>query len=1133
MRKVRLLVDVVLTGYLMAFACGYAWADEPFSSAPQPLAKALVELADHYDIVVVAPQDVVAGQVAPGIQEAGTADEALRQLLEPSGLRYSQGSPNGWRVFGASQGPDGNGSTGQSTGPRDVDSGNGTGGEDGEPSGTDGADEGAGTDGTPGEDGYGELGELAEIIVTGSRIRQDSLDTPSPVVIFSSDDFDADGAQDVAESLAELPFISQSAGATSDGGNAQSEGLSTINLRALGDNRTLVLIDGRRAVSNSAQSNRVSLSSIPDDLIDRVEILTGGASSIYGSDAIAGVVNIITETGQTGLKVKAVGSITDEDDDERAELTGSWGTHFNDERGYFFVTASYEERWGIKATDRPFALIEADFDYNNDGFNEFNGISPDGGPGGDLPADTFPPNLMRDRSSNFFPGGLFDADVDDGDPLGYFNRGGEFVYFGTELVANDVADRYGETDRIYNNILNPRTRYTGATKFTYEVSDRTEAFGQVLYAREETLSVRRPQDFDDAEDFMFVDPETGEFAFDNGVGDIDSEDPLVLLFGPDELKDPITGEGLGDIDWDRRFDEVGLTQTENERTTVRSWVGLRGDIWEDWQWETSIGYGHFAQDQVRRNELNLRALEEALETEFVDPGNSNEIQCASEEARADGCVPVNLFGVGSISPAAADYIRADLMMNARIHQETFQGFLNGPLFEVPAGTVRAAFGVDYRKDTLHLRNDELSQLGGTTEITIPDTDGSISAYEGFGELSIPLLTQQPLFQQLDLNLSARLAHYDIDTVGTVFTYRGGLSWRPVDDLRFRVQYARAERAPDITELFSPARGDTDSGIIDPCDGVDATTPGTVADNCRASPAIAAAIAEEGVFETDLGSLLSTNEGNINLESETSDSLTAGVVLSPRFAPGLLFSVDYYDVQVDNVIELFDNNLLLRNCYESEASFDGNPFCGRIARDLDNGEITLIRQFETNSDQLQTRGIDFAAQYRAGLAGLGLPGELEIEGNATHVLEYEVTRLGETFDLRNSLADGAAYKWRVLGSLSWRHADFRLRYQVEYFSSILDSRARLLDYQEVLEEVPGAEEPLFLRYPEVWEHSINGSYEFDVGDGELRLLAGINNLFDDISPFAPDGDVETGRRANFNRMYDVRGRRFYVGAELTF
>lgn len=1053
----------------------------------QSLAQSLYAVSRATGVQLVFTESDVLGVQAPALSGSFTANEMLDHLLRGTGFTYRRTNADTVRVFRSES-----------------------------------------------QSASADAPARSEIVVTGTRIASDTGDTTSPVVEVDREFLEDAGAQDLSETLAELPFVSLSNSATSDGGNAQSEGLQTINLRSLGDSRVLVLIDGRRAVSNSAQANRISLSSIPDDFIDRVEIITGGASSIYGSDAIAGVVNIITETGQTGLKLRTQAGITDDGDDERFEAGASWGTRFAQDRGYFFISGGYEKRWGIAATDRERALIEADFDYNTDlGINEFSGIDPDGGPAGDFPADTFPPNLMRDRSTTFFPGGIFDVNISGDDPLGYYN-GTEFVYLGTEVDANDVAERYGETDRIYNNILNPRTRYLGAAKLNFEVSDATELFGQIMFAREETLSRRRPQSWNDSDDFSFLNTETGLFEFDNGVGDIgddDEEDALAQLYGPDIFKNP-DGSLRETIDWNRRFDEVGQTETENTRTTIRSWLGARGNAWGDWEWEASFGYGDFTQKQVRRNEINLRALEQGIQTEFV-PGSTTEVRCQSAEARAQGCVPVNLFGVGSISPAAADYIRADLELQARITQQTFQGFLNGSLFDLPAGPVRSAFGIDYRRDKLELRNDELSRLGGTTEITVPDTDGSISAFEGFAELQIPLLADQPFFKTLDLDVSARVAEYDIQTVGTVFTYRGGLSWRPVDDIQFRVQYARAERAPDLTELFSPPRGDTDSGISDPCDGVTATTPGAVGANCRADPGIAAMIAEDGVFESEEGSLFSTNEGNINLESETSDSFTAGTVLSPSFVPGLVLSVDYYNITVDNVIELFDNELLLSNCYDSDLAVGENPFCARIARDLDNGEVVQIRQFETNSDKLATSGLDFGLQYRMDLDGLGMPGRLDFSGNATHVLKHEVTRLGETIDTRNSLDEADAYKWRAVGSVAWRHDGFRIRYKAEYFSPVLDSRERLLDYQELLEELPNAEEPLFLRYPAYWEHSISANYEFDLGGTEMQLKAGVNNLFDKISPFAPDGDVRTGRRANFNRNYDVRGRRFYLGLEARF
>lgn len=993
------------------------------------------------------------------------------------------------------------------------------------------------------------------IVVTGSRIQRDGSEAPVPITVFSSQDLEASGEVELAEALAELPSVSSELNGGTVTGNIQNSGLDAINLRNLGDNRTLVLIDGRRTVSNSGNSNRVSLSTIPTDFVDRVEIITGGASSVYGSDAIAGVVNIITESKRKGLRLGARGGVTEQGDGEEMTFNASWGSKFASDRGYFIVSGTYDKRWDIRAIDREFAIRQVDFDYDSAlGINEFDTLFNSNGipTGGDQPASTFPPNIPRDLSG-FTPGGVFWGSSSARDrffdanglvPVGPDVQTGNPVPVGTSDNGNTgyfLPNRDGYNQRDLRNLLIPRERYLLAAKLDFEISDATTLFAQAQYSRIDTVETREPNGIGDDSTFPVIDPVTGlssEIAYGRitcrratGTGS-GSCNPFV----PDVVRRDVSTNGTG-VSWDRRFVEIGNQLTENERETIRTWAGVRGDAWDGWNWEASVGYGRYDQIQLRRNEINARNLQFGLNAEL---GPDGQPRCVDATARANGCVPVNIFGVGAISDAAANYIRTDLRQDLTVEQVTAQAYMTGDLFRLPAGPVRTAFGIEFRKDSQKLRGDTLSQLGGTSGNPVPNFGGSISAFEGFGELNIPLLSGQPGAELLSIDLSGRVADYDIGRVGTVFSYRAGLQYAPVSELRLRFQYARAQRAPDLTELFSPPRGDFDTAV-DICGGITPASTGQIAANCLAEPGIQAALAslsqagDPQIFDPGT-SIYSPNAGNLTLKEETADTFTIGLVAQPRFLPGLIVTVDYYNIKIDDAITSYNNEDLMRLCYDTTTARAANPFCADISRNPNTGGISELIQREFNLAGFDSAGVDVSVQYRLNMQDtVGLPGALSLRYNATHLLKQDFSFAGlngiEVSDQRGELIS-RTFKYRARGSATYELDGFRLRYTANYLGKIRDSNQRLEDYQALLQTNPNAEFPLFLNIGDVWEHDIYASYDFDLGGSKARVYGGVNNLFDRVSPFLPTGTT-SGRLTNINTAYDLSGRRFYLGVRLDF
>lgn len=1070
----------------------------------QPLDQSLRELARSAAVQLVIFEDDLAGLSAPALSGNMTFRTALQQLLAGSGYRYEVADERSVRIVRVNN---------------------------------------------------ASAAAPVDIIVTGSRIARSSLDAPTPVVGISMEELEESGVTEISELIAEMPAASSGINDATVAGNVQNSGLSSVQLRGLGDNRTLVLIDGRRTVSNSANANRVSTSTMPSIFIDRIEVLTGGTSSIYGSDAVAGVVNIIT-TDRRGLSMNVRGGMSEHGDGEELTIEGRWGTRFADRRGYFAIAGTYDRDWGIMGRDRDWVSRQVDYRYNQDlGINEFDTfyINDNGVPtSGRVPASEIDRYGYHDLSANI-PGGVFWAanfaqdrwyDANGLVPLGPHTQTGEPVEPGTRDDGNAgyfLTNRDGFNQRDHRSLILPRERYMGAAKFSYEFSPQFELFGQVQWSRVETRERREAASlsFDSTVTVYDVLTDTQR---DETIGRIPcrraDRGPCNPFVPYDEVFYNNFSSSTAGIAFDRRFNEVGYRDTSNRRDTIRSWVGARGEAWSNWTWEMSAGYGVYKQEQFRQNEINGLALREALNAEEVN----GVIQCANPDARADGCVPINLFGEGAITADAANYIRADLHQRVTIKQETFQAFMTGSLFDLPAGPVQAAFGVDYRKDSQNLRGDYLSNTGGTTGNIVPDFGGSIAAMEAFGEVSVPILRNQPFFHLLSVDASARVADYDIRNVGTVFSWRAGAQWAPVPDIRFRAQFARAQRAPDIAELFSPPRGDNDTAL-DICDRVTPDTAGRIAASCRADPGIQAAFAtalaegEAPIYLQQGSSIYSPNGGNPNLKEETADTFTLGAVINPRFAPGLTVAVDYYDIDIRDAISAYSNEDIMYQCYDSDLSLGANPFCADITRNPNNGQITALVQRQFNVSSLETSGLDVAVQYRFDLqSAIGLPGRWDLRYDATHVFKHEGRFEGlegtVITDQRGDLSY-RIFKYRARGSLSWRHEGVRLRYTVNYLSPILDSRIRLQRYEALLETMPNAEYPMFLRIPARWEHDVYAAYSFDVRGADVRIYGGVKNLFNDVSPLLPTGDVSNGRLTNNSSAYDVAGRRFYLGARIDF
>lgn len=909
----------------------------------------------------------------------------------------------------------------------------------------------------------------SDIIVTGSRLQHSSFDSPIPVAEVDRTDLLEDGYTDIAEALDDVPGIDQADSLANNQSAIQASGLSTISLRGLGSNRTLTLIDGRRTVSNAGNKNAVSLSSIPQYFVDRVDVSTGGASAVYGSDAIAGVVNVVTSRFD-GVKARAVGSATYDGGGDSVEYSGGVGKHLMDDRLYVMAGVTYERQYRLAATDRDWAMDSVTYDFEDN-------------------------TLSRPDLSSTIPGGRFNSN--------------DFYYDETGLHRNFVTAKNGYEDRLSKTLITPRKSLSAAGKVEYQITDDVKFTADYIYNKVTTRSTAEPETVSYSTTFG----QNDEFE----VGRIARNNPFV----PAEIAADSSSSG---VKFYRRLPELGNQQRYNRRTTNRGWAGLEGKVFGDWDWALTYGYGKFEQYQVRTNYLNMQNVQYALSAEKLSDGT---IQCRNADARAAGCVPLNLFGLNSITPEMADYIRANSEFFAKNRQDTVEGYVSGSPFSLPAGPVQVAAGFSWRSDRSSSMTDALTQTGLSSASYIPDFTGKIEAKEAYMELGVPLLRDMPFAYRLSLDGALRVADYNIDTVGTTVSFRAGAQWAPVRGLNFRSTFSRAQRAPDTTELFSPARDDYDD-VIDVCRGVTATSTGTVSQNCRADPRIAAAIAAapDGKF-TQIGTeVFAPNAGNPDLHEETANTWTAGVVLAPAFLPGFQMSVDYYDIRIKGAISSLDNSSLLFECYSDPNGID-NKFCDAITRDSD-GQLSKIINRDENLNQMRAQGIDAALAYRFDLDRFNLPGKLNLQIRYTHRFKLESKFDGAAGeDKADYVGEVGVSKDEATGSIEWATKRVSIKWKAVYLGPVVDSN----EMKEYFAE-SDITDPLFLHVGAYWRHDLSFKLTPSRENPKLRVFGNIRNIFNKYGPFLPDG-TDSGSALNYNSVYDVRGRTFMFGVETEF
>ena len=509
-------------------------------------------------------------------------------------------------------------------------------------------------------------------------------------------------------------------------------------------------------------------------------------------------------------------------------------------------------------------------------------------------------------------------------------------------------------------------------------------------------------------------------------------------------------------------------------------------------------------------------------------GSRTDAICASAEARAQGCVPINIFGAGSITPDAVKYINAEGSFQTDIKQHVFSANVNGDLFELPAGAVGVALGAEYRKEISSEDNDALTNAGLNGGNALPDTFGKFDVKELYGEIRVPLLADKPFFNELSIGASGRVADYS--TVGTVYSYSGNVEWSPVSDIRFRGTYSRSVRAPNIGELFTGPSQTFPSGIVDPCEGFGATGGGAVGDACRAAPGVLSNIAANGgkftLTQSDKQGISGYNSGNPDLNEEKSDSYTLGVVINPRSIDALrnlAVTIDYFNISVKDAINAPPRNFILDQCYGQ-----GNQqFCDFVTRRPtvtganSAGSIEFVDAPLVNSGKLKTDGIDVVATYRYGLDFLAEDAMLNARVAYTHYFSgYTIPVPGADKDPYVGEIGNPKNKWTA--NLGVELGKFDVNFTGTYVGKSYEDDQFLAAYDL---------EPRSLGVGA--EFYLDAQVRFEAKKG-AELYFGVDNLLDNDAPnLLSNTTFNTTGTDTAADVYDVFGRRFYVGARFRF
>ena len=963
--------------------------------------------------------------------------------------------------------------------------------------------------------------DLEQVVVTGSRIARPDFDSASPIVSVTEDLFQRTGSRTVESTLNTLPQFAPAYTSTSN--NPANGGQANVSLRGLGPTATLVLVDGKRLIP--ANGNGVAdLNIIPSTLIESVEIITGGASAVYGSDALAGVVNFKLKHKFDRVEIDGTWSQTDRGDGTQYEVALTTGMNFADGRGSLIGSLGYADRELVTLGEREFSQYA---------------LAYAGGPGlGTLgPQQSFlpfgsgsieegrvafsPPNLPTQEafdavmaSYGYAPGSVpyqrnrnFGFNTDGT----LFTQGSGF-YFAEGIPA--VANFRGERDPVFfnerlytwnfappNALQLPLERKSAFVRAEFEITDSARVYGQGLYSDYSATGRLAPT------------PLFGTFI------------PITNPFIPADLRQLAESrpQPAADLDFGKRLSELGPRLSETQYDVYQVTLGIAGSVFDDWEYEAYVQVG--ANDQENHQTGNV--LTSKIEELTFAPDGGVSI-----------CGGFDPFGLNSISPECLDYISIDASNHAAVDQTIVEATLSGPLVSLPAGELRAAMGAFYKEDryeytaspeaSVFLPDGRSDIQGFLASDDIRNNDHNADLYL---EVLLPLLSDVPGVRSLETVFGYRLSDYA--SAGSFDSWKAELLYEPVDGIRMRSSFQEAVRAPSVSELYLPQLPFTFDyfqfeDFVEPCD------VNSVQRNGPDATRVEALCLAQGVPAAALPEFVDADEvapgvagGNPDLRQEEATTTTVGAVWTSRLSHPLLtdlqLSLDWYRIEIADAISTLAFHQFVQNCYDARANPDfsvTSEWCTYFGRDPATGEINNVQELLRNGGDLQTDGVDMQLDWRFDLG----PGQLGFNWLVTWTDSYTVgldnsgvpaDEFVGTVGRGFFLVDGAVPEWKSNLHVSYAWGDLTVGAVWRYIDGMTDADPDL--------------SPVF-KVPSMDYFDLNAGYEFTSGMLEgLRLGAGVENLTDEDPPIFP-----SFIQANTDpSQYDVFGRRYYMSLTYAF
>ena len=963
------------------------------------------------------------------------------------------------------------------------------------------------------------------IFVTGSRIRAPETATASPVVAVTAENIEQSGLTNLTELLTELPALFNSednfdaAGSQARNGAA---GVNLLNLRNLGPQRTLVLVNGRRHISGIAGEAAVDTTTIPIALIDRIDVLTGGVSPVYGADGVSGVVNFVTKRDFEGIDLRAQGGMSDFGDAGSLFASGTIGKNFDSDRGNVALSVEYRRDERVGFGDRPngrddsFRLVRNPDDIPDDP---------------NIPDNVFLPSIGYYESS---PGGALAIDSS---LAAIFNGNGTLYDPGVFLPQSGFLAVGGDNTRVasYQGDLQAQTEHISVNAFfNYELTDRVRFFAEGKYVRSDNFTVAQP-----SFDFYTFIPADNPFI----------PDAVAAEIAPGNFADFGLGDGVA-VSRDN-FD-LGTRDETFQRDLYRTVVGIEGDIGENAQFELSYVFGqndtHYTNDDNRIEDRYFAALDAVDQGQYLTGTPNGNIVCRSDLnggaietlninnslfgtdpfpsaqtfTPGDGtCRPLNLFGENVASEAALDFVLADLENKYTITQYVVNGFVSGDLrsyFELPGGPISYAIGGEYRAEKSAFTPDPLSTqtvLGDPNAGVLADLAllgnerGNFDVWEAFGELRAPLLADMPFAELLEVGAAVRFSDYS--TIGTTTSWSVSGQYAPIRDVRFRGSYSKSVRAPNISELFAPRTG-TFLFLDDPCDAENLGSGSEFREaNCTALLGNFGIDLEDFDFGSDIASSASIEGGlvgNDTLQEERARTWTAGVILQPSFLPGLTLTADWYDIYLEDAINTASLQQTSEFCVDAPTI--DNTFCDNITRNDGTGFVTGYVLRPENVAFFETAGADFTASYGFDLGGADAGG-INLRATVGYLDKLQfLPANGGTVDVDQG--ESGAPKWNGTGDVTWQNENFSVNYGVQYIGEQLR-----YSYTEIAGN-PDIADPDVITIGSRFIHDLRT--EFRTDDEGLNVFLGVNNFTNELPV-----------RGSINSPTGWLGRYFYIGLRL--